>query len=169
MRTRPCPCGGGKLAQWPWVLQTICLPDLGFCPRLLPRGCGGGAGGLPADETRILAARTHEMQGWASEWITAWRGGEGLGHTVSVTEPRDRASSSTSTGDAMPKEIQLNYNKAVKQKRNRVRLVSYLGPRWEFEAHLGCFGITKYSFVHVLSPYSPILSIKNHLVSLSNC
>ena len=55
-------------------------------------------------------------------------------------------------------------------KRKRVRLVSaYLGPRWEFEAHLGCFGITKYSFVHVLSPYSPILSIKNHLVSLSNC
>ena len=41
---------------------------------------------------------------WASEWITAWRGGEGLGHTVSVTEPRDRASSSTSTGDAMPKK-----------------------------------------------------------------
>ena len=72
-------------------------------PRLLPwSASGGGAGGLPGDETRVLAARTHEMQGWASEWITAWRGGEGLGHTVSVTEPRDRASSSTSTGDTMP-------------------------------------------------------------------
>ena len=120
-------------------------------PRLLPwSASGGGAGGLPGDETRVLAARTHEMQGWASEWITAWRGGEGLGHTVSVTEPRDRASSSTSTGDAMPKEIQLNYNKAVKQKRNRVRLVSYLGPRGKLEAHLGCFGITKYSVVHII-------------------
>ena len=45
--------------------------------------------------------------------------------------------------------------------RSRVRLVSYLiikshyhlGPRGELEAHLGCFGITKHSVVHVLSPY----------------
>ena len=35
-------CGGGKLAQWPWVLQTICLPDLGFCP-------GAPAGEEPED------------------------------------------------------------------------------------------------------------------------
>ena len=28
-RTRFCPCGAGRLPQWPWVLQT---EDLGFCP-----------------------------------------------------------------------------------------------------------------------------------------
>ena len=26
--TRPCPCGHGKLAKWPWVVQTA---RLGFC------------------------------------------------------------------------------------------------------------------------------------------
>jgi hypothetical protein len=26
--SRPCPCGHGRLAQWPWVLQT---QSLGYC------------------------------------------------------------------------------------------------------------------------------------------
>ena len=26
--SRPCPCGVGRLAQWPWALQTAAL---GFC------------------------------------------------------------------------------------------------------------------------------------------
>ena len=28
-RTRPCPCGAGQLARWPWALQPA---SLGFCP-----------------------------------------------------------------------------------------------------------------------------------------
>ena len=27
-QTRPCPCGSGVLARWPWVVQTS---ELGFC------------------------------------------------------------------------------------------------------------------------------------------
>ena len=29
--SRPCPCGHGRLAQWPWLLQT---QELGFCREL---------------------------------------------------------------------------------------------------------------------------------------
>jgi hypothetical protein len=45
--TRPCPCGSGVLARWPWVVQTM---GLGFCD------CG---------------MASWELTCWRSEWIKA--------------------------------------------------------------------------------------------------
>jgi hypothetical protein len=45
--TRPCPCGGGVLPKWPWVVQTA---GLGFC------GCDMAG---------------WELTCWRAEWIMA--------------------------------------------------------------------------------------------------
>jgi len=54
--TRPCPCGAGLLAKWPWVLQT---PQLGFCP--------GGEWGEEDDEeewtTQATQSRVLQLAG----------------------------------------------------------------------------------------------------------
>ena len=46
--TRPCPCGRGVLAKWPWVVHTA---ELGFC------NC---------------PMATWELICWSSEWIERW-------------------------------------------------------------------------------------------------
>ena len=46
--TRPCPCGRGVLAKWPWVVQTA---DLGFCD---------------------CDMASWELICWRSEWIARW-------------------------------------------------------------------------------------------------
>ena len=48
--TRPCPCGRGALAVWPWVVQTA---ELGFCDY---RKCGMAC---------------WELTNWRCEWIAA--------------------------------------------------------------------------------------------------
>ena len=48
--TRPCPCGRGVLAKWPWVVQN---DRLGFCAG---RGCAKGE---------------WELGCWREEWIQA--------------------------------------------------------------------------------------------------
>ena len=62
-RTRPCPCGAGRLPQWPWVLQT---EDLGFCPGAVLR------------EDVICGKHIWEDICWQGEWIQAWPGGSKL-------------------------------------------------------------------------------------------
>ena len=51
--TRPCPCGAGLLAKWPWVLQT---PQLGFCP--------GGEWGEDDDEVTTQGKHDWEVISW---------------------------------------------------------------------------------------------------------
>ena len=51
--TRPCPCGAGHLAKWPWVLQT---PQLGFCP--------GGEWGEDDDEVTTQGKHDWEVISW---------------------------------------------------------------------------------------------------------
>ena len=62
-RTRPCPCGAGRLARWPWVLQT---DDLGFCP------------GVELREFVYCGKHSWEFTCWRRERITAWPGGDSL-------------------------------------------------------------------------------------------
>ena len=57
--TRPCPCGAGRLARWPWVLQTKAL---GFCP-----------GAVVAEDPDSPDGR-HDWEDicWRGEWIGKW-------------------------------------------------------------------------------------------------
>ena len=63
--TRPCPCGAGLLAKWPWVLQT---PQLGFCP--------GGEWDIELDDEEVTTQSRHDWESisWRSEWIKACPG-----------------------------------------------------------------------------------------------
>ena len=61
--TRPCPCGAGHLAKWPWVLQT---PQLGFCP--------GGEWGEDDDEVTTQGKHDWEVISWRHEWVMACPG-----------------------------------------------------------------------------------------------
>ena len=147
MRTRPCPCGGRKLAQWPLVLQTICLPDLGFCP-------GAPAGEEPEDfqgmkqESWLHA----HMRCKAGHLSGSLRGGE---ERVSVIRSRLLSLEIARAARRRP---------ATLCQKNRVRLVSYLGPRGELEAHLeGALNTLLFTCYRRISP---ILSIKNNLFAL---
>ena len=61
--TRPCPCGAGHLAKWPWVLQT---PQLGFCP--------GGEWGEDDEEVTTQGKHDWEVISWRHEWVMACPG-----------------------------------------------------------------------------------------------
>ena len=61
--TRPCPCGAGLLAKWPWVLQT---PQLGFCP--------GGEWGEDDEEVTTQGKHDWEVISWRHEWVMACPG-----------------------------------------------------------------------------------------------
>ena len=64
--TRPCPCGVGLLARWPWVLQTT---GLGFC--------SGGEWGEDEDSQQVETTQGQhfwEYFSWREEWIMACPG-----------------------------------------------------------------------------------------------
>ena len=62
--TRPCPCGGGKLARWPWMLQTV---DLGFCPNARSGAPSPDGSGAP-----FCQKHGKEIIMWVYEWVRAW-------------------------------------------------------------------------------------------------
>jgi len=71
--TRPCPCGAGRLARWPWVLQTVCL---GFCPnshKYIDWSKLGSYWDLKHGDAKGMC--DWEMECWRQEWITAAPGG----------------------------------------------------------------------------------------------
>ena len=63
--SRPCPCGTGLLARWPWVLQTA---SLGFCPSADWSTDGARDDAATAD---IQGKHSWEIICWRSEWISA--------------------------------------------------------------------------------------------------
>ena len=65
--TRPCPCGAGQLAQWPWMLQTA---SLGFCP--------GAVAETESGYKHICGRHIWEKMCWRNEWVEAWPGGKWL-------------------------------------------------------------------------------------------
>ena len=60
--TRPCPCGAGRLARWPWVLH---MEGLGFCTGEAPEGWPSWA------QDDMDDVHNWEMICWRSEWISA--------------------------------------------------------------------------------------------------
>jgi len=68
--TRPCPCGVGRLARWPWALHT---DSLGFCPAL-----PWSTEDRDTDDAVAEVRGKHcvEMFCWRSEWIEAAPGGD---------------------------------------------------------------------------------------------
>ena len=57
-QTRPCPCGRGELAMWPWVAHTA---QAGFC------------------DHRACSMARWELTCWRSEWIVDGAGRRDLG------------------------------------------------------------------------------------------
>lgn len=71
--TRPCPCGAGLLAKWPWVLHD--RVSLGFCPS------ADWSRDPSADDSAvgdIQDRHSWEMTCWRSEWISAAPGGDNI-------------------------------------------------------------------------------------------
>ena len=68
--TRPCPCGAGVLARWPWVVHSM---RLGFCPgTLVPNRCGIGM--------HKCGRCSWEFVCWRSEWVNAWPKGRDIAY-----------------------------------------------------------------------------------------
>ena len=71
--TRPCPCGAGLLARWPWVLQSV---SLGFCPTSDVDWSESTDDKATAE---LQDVHSHEMVTWREEWIMAAPEGDSIG------------------------------------------------------------------------------------------